>query len=78
LTLPPHPYLRIMPYPGENADIMPLQSSAGWTAAIRDGVLRVFDDTMMTHTACPWYALTDPSAPAVLRQWCTQARKENE
>ena len=33
MTLPPHPYLRIMPY---------------------------------------------PSAPAVLRQWCTQARKENE
>ena len=33
MTYPQHPALRITPYPG-GCDIIPVQSSAGWTAAI--------------------------------------------
>jgi hypothetical protein len=75
MTYPTHPLIRVTPYPGENADIIPLRPEE-WTAAIRDGVLSVYDATRRTHRADPWWSLTE--GPAILVEWCAIARTQTE
>jgi hypothetical protein len=67
MTYPAHPAIRVTPYPG-GADIIPLQASAGWTAAIRGEKLRAFDATRQIAVADPWWSLTE--GPALLVEWC--------